>query len=559
MKGLILFLIGLQTAQAGTVLLPAFMPESPEDKAHADRFHDVLLIELVASGYTAIGQDALRSRVGQIVDTCAITVDCPKQLFTSWPAPVAIIGEVYADGDDMGVVTSIYAVNNSAPIRVFDQTVRVGDDWTGVTDLMAVIESLMPEEVEEDGVFALLEEDIANVTAVQAEGLAEEAEEAEAATQRVERHEKEIPLSDDAILSLLGLGDEPALVEEDPFESVEEFVEEPVEEPVELLVEDPVELLVEDPVEEPLDIEDLLDDDLAVLIDIPVADEGPEFDPAALDEAAEDAATSEAPEWNDNRDLPDRKSLNLDGILYGALQRSHQDLDSWLQKMRPHRNNGHIEVFGGMPYGDTVRSYDVRVALDAASLEQIGLSERDIYTEGVGYEFGAAIGFTPSPWMDLSALFSLMGGTKELTTGWATIDGNIVQDSDVFEHNSTRSLSAIVEPRMRLYLLPVSWMKIYGLGGITVRFADAYTVPDLNVVDYPDRPSWTMVGWMVGGGLMFDPHERLGIYVETPWVHWFQPGDSYSTESGVLPPILPGSVEKTGWVLRGTAGVQFRL
>jgi opacity protein-like surface antigen len=294
-------------------------------------------------------------------------------------------------------------------------------------------------------------------------------------------------------------------------------------------------------------------------MDIPVADEGPEFDPAVLDEAAEDAATSEAPEWIDNRDLPDRKSLNLDGILYGALQRSHQDLDSWLQKMRPHRNNGHIEVFGGMPYGDTVRSYDVRVALDAASLEQIGLSERDIYTEGVGYEFGAAIGFTPSPWMDLSALFSLMGGTKELTTGWATIDGNIVQDSDVFKHNSTRSLSAIVEPRMRLYLLPVSWMKIYGLGGITVRFADAYTVPDLNVVDYPDRPSWTMVGWMVGGGLMFDPHERLGIYVETPWVHWFQPGDSYSIESGVLPPILPGSVEKTGWVLRGTAGVQFRL
>ena len=49
---------------------------------------------------------------------------------------------------------------------------------------------------------------------------------------------------------------------------------------------------------------------------------------------------------------------------------------------------------------------------------------------------------------------------------------------------------------MRVYLLPVSWMKVYGLGGITVRFADSYQVPDLQVVDYPDRPSWTMVGWI---------------------------------------------------------------
>jgi opacity protein-like surface antigen len=550
MKGLLILLLGLQTAHAGTVLLPAFMPESPEDKAHADRFHDALLIELVASGYTAIGQDALRGRVGQIVDTCAMTVDCPKQLFAAWPAPVAIVGEVYADGDDMGVVTSIYAADNSAPIRVFDQTVRVGEDWVGVVDLMSVIESLMPQEIEADGVLSLLEEDIANVTAVQADGLAEEAE---AVVERLGHEDEKAPLTDEAILSLLGLGEEPAPVEIDPFEAIMEPTPEepPPEEPT---PEEP-EVFVQ---ETPLEIEELLDEALSEQVDLPIADLGPE-DPIVEDRIVDDPAPEAPSDRVDNRDLPDRKTLNLDGILYGALGRSQLDLDRWLHKMRPHRNNGHIEVFGGMPYGDTVRSYDVRVALDTANLEQVGVSERDVYTEGVGFEFGAAIGFTPSPWLDFSALFSVMGGTKDLTTGWATIDGNIVHDCVVFEHTSTRSLSAIIEPRVRLYLVPISWMKVYGLGGITVRFADAYTVPDLNVVDYPDRPSWTMVGWMVGGGLMFDPHERLGIYVEAPWVHWFQPGDTYSTQSGVLPPILPSSVNKTGWVLRGTAGLQFRL
>ena len=550
MKGLIIFLAGIQSAQAGTVLLPAFMPESAEDKAHADRFHDTLLIELVASGHAAIGQDALRKRVGQIVDSCALTVDCPEKLFAAWPAPVAIVAEVYADGNDMGVVTSIYASGSSAPIRVFDQTVQMGQEWVGVADLMEVINSLMPEEVEEDGVLALLEEDIANVTAVQAEGVAEEAVEAGIVIDRSAQTGEVTPLTDEGILDLLGLGDEPPTPEVDPFDVFGEVVEaEVVEEPADDRIYE----------EEVLEVEDLIDEDAGVLLEIAVADEGPEVSEVFEEPAIEQPLTSEPVERVDNRDLPDRKALNLDPILYGALKRSDRGLESWLHRMRPHVNNGHFEIFGGAPYGDTVRTYDVRVALESSTLEQIGVYERDIYTEGVGFEFGGAIGFTPSPWVDFSALFSMMGGVKQLTTGWATIDGNILQDSDVYEHDSTRSLSALIEPRMRLYLVPVSWMKLYALGGITVRFADAYDVPDLNVVDYPDRPSWTMVGWMVGGGLMFDPHERLGIFVETPWVHWFQPGDNYSQESGVLPPIMPGSVNRTGWVLRGSVGLQFRL
>lgn len=553
MKGLIIFLAGIHSAHAGTVLLPAFMPESPEDQAHADRFHDTLLIELVASGHAAIGQDALRKRVGQIVDSCAMTVDCPEQLFAAWPAPVAIVAEVYADGSDMGVVTSIYSSGSSAPIRVFDQTVRMGEEWVGVVDLLEVINSLMPEEIKADGVLALLEEDIANVTAVQAEGLAEEAEEVAGVAERSRKPEEVQPLTDDGILALLGLGDEPLTPEVDPFDvfDIEETSSDdllPVAEVEDLVYE-----------EENLEVEELLDEETARLLDFVVADEGPEIAEVFEEPVAETRRTRELVDRVDNRDLPDRKTLNLDPILYGALGRSDRDLDSWLRRMRPHVNNGHFEIFGGAPYGDTVRTYDVRVALESSTLEQIGVYERDIYAEGVGFEFGAAVGFTPSPWLDFSALFSVMGGAKQLTTGWASIDGNILQDSDVYEHDTTRSLSAVVEPRMRLYLIPVSWMKLYALTGITVRFSDAYTVPDLNVVDYPDRPSWTMVGWMVGGGLMFDPHDRLGIFLETPWVHWFQPGDSYSTQSGVLPPIMPGAVNRTGWVLRGSLGLQFRL
>jgi opacity protein-like surface antigen len=565
MKGLILFFLGVQTAQAGVVLLPAFMPERPEDKAHADRFHDSLLIELGAAGHTAIGQDALRSRVGSIVDTCAVTINCPAKLFAAWPAPVAIVGEVYADGDDMGVVTSVYSPDSSAPLRVFDQTVRVGEEWVGVESLLELVESLMPEEIPQEGVLALLEEDIADVEAVQAQGLAEEAQEA-SVVERVGRLEEEAPLSDAGILALLGLNEEEeggdtfsssnsgALFTEGPT-ALEESLEEVIPGDVETPPEDPI-ALEEAATDEPVAVEesiivaepenlvvDIINEPVA-LLDIPLAD-GLEDEPTA-----EEASLSA---------FPSRKELNLDPILYGSLRRSGLDAKSWLRTWRPHVNNGHLEVFGGVPYGDTIRSYDVRVALDATSLEQIGSSERDVFTEGVGYEFGAAIGYTPSPWIDLSALFSVMGGSKELTTGWAMVDGSFVQDSDIHVHTPSQSWQAIIEPRVRLYFLPVSWMKLYGLGGITVRFADSYKVPDLQVVDYPDRPSWTMVGWMVGGGLMIDPHDRIGIFVEAPWVHWFAPGDLYNEQTGVLPPILPQPVQKTGWVLRGNLGVQFRL
>ena len=155
MKGLLLFLLGTQSAWAGTVLMPAFMPETPEDQANADRFHDALLIELMAEGYTAIGQDALRSRVGSIVDTCAVTTDCPTRLFAAWPAPVAVVGEVYADGDDIGVVTSVYVPASTSPVQVFDQTVSAGSDWQGVASVLEVIAANVPEGDIEEGAWSV--------------------------------------------------------------------------------------------------------------------------------------------------------------------------------------------------------------------------------------------------------------------------------------------------------------------------------------------------------------------------------------------------------------------
>ena len=618
MKGLLLFLLGTQSAFGGTVLMPAFYPESEADRAHADRFHDELLIELLATGHTAIGQDALRSRVGSIVDTCALTSDCPQRLFRAWPAPVAVVGEVYADGDDMGVVVSIYVPGSPAPVRVFDQTVEAGTDWTGVENLLEEIGTQMPEGDTEEGALSLLDGDFDDVRAVQAEGLAEEAAEA-GVVERLGYVDEEEPMADEEILSLLGIGDPQTASSEATFEIESEPVTEIEEEPaapavVDLdesteVAEDAVEVAEPEIEPAPLATVDELYEEEE---EEGIPDDGAEETRAGTEEETREASGDEEPlpepstvseqdepsvyesdvlpilpeiQVVDSIDVPeppprstrpagvetvvldesesgtveDRKSLNLDPVLYGALERSGLDSEQWLKKWRPHVNNAHIEVFGGVPYGDTVRSYDVRLTLDADTLDPIGSAQRDIFVEGIGYEFGASFGFTPIPWLDFSALFSVTGGVKELTTGWATVDGVLVADSSLMEHTPAQSWQAVVEPRVRLYLLPVSWMKLYGLGGITVRFSDSFEAPDLNTVVFPDRPSWTNVGWMVGGGLMFDPHDRIGIFVETPWVHWFSPGDSYSAQEGTLPPILAQPVERTGWVLRGNAGIQFRL
>ena len=236
MKGLLLFLFSSQAAHAGTVLMPAFFPEEEGDRAHANRFHDSLLIELIAAGHTAIGQDALRSRVGRIVDTCAVTSDCPERLFSAWPAPVAVIGEVYSDGEDKGVVVSIYSPDSESPIRVFDQTVLAGSDWDGVEGILEEVAGLMPAGDTEEGALSLLDNDFDGVRAVQAEGAAAEAAEANM-VERLGYVESEDPMGDEEILALLGLGgdDEPPESEPEPQPVTQETsVPEVAEEPEEL-------------------------------------------------------------------------------------------------------------------------------------------------------------------------------------------------------------------------------------------------------------------------------------------------------------------------------------
>ena len=562
MKGLLLFMLATQTAHAGTVLMPAFFPEEDGDKAHANQFHDSLLIELIAAGHTAIGQDALRSRVGRIVDSCAVTSDCPERLFSAWPAPVAVIGEVYSDGDDKGVVVSIYASGSSAPVRVFDQTVLAGEDWGGVQGILDEVAGLMPEASEEEGALTLLESNVEEVRAVQAEGAAAEAQQAEV-VERLGYVETE--MRDEEILELLGLGDveedldaegPAAAVEEAPAEDLatEAVVEAPVTEAPEadsapeeqavlegqeadLPAETDVPVVVDASEEGEASTEeegvfDLLgaDDSSSSLdaetpeatldanspLEVDIATGSPDDEVAAAlesneeageedsvydvevlpvlpeiqlsDEAVEsprssrvDASLSEETRGQSQRvsvrgnsDREERRRLNLDPVLYGSLKKSSLSADEWLQKWRPHVNNAHIEVFGGVPYGDVVRSYDVRLTLDANSLEPIGSSQRDLFVEGIGYEFGASFGYTPIPWLDFSALFSVLGGVKELTTAWFTLDGVVVAEENLEEFSPAQSWQAIVEPRLRVYLLPVSWVKLYGLGGITLRFSDSF-------------------------------------------------------------------------------------
>lgn len=596
MKGLLLFLLATQSAVAGTVLIPAFTPEDPSDKAHADRFHDALLLELIAAGHTPIGQDALRSRIGRFVDSCATTVDCPKRMFKAWPAPVAIIGEVYADDDAMGVVTTIYKPGQARPVKVFDQSVADGGDWTAVQEILKLVAELSPKEdksgaAEEDS----LADDISVALDAQKAQIREERK-SESVVERLGKVDPAVDeLSDDEILDLLGLGeekpeeanlvtaDEPAVAsveaddpkqpelpveEEQPAkekepEQAEEIAKgEEGKKPEEDLEEKAPELLAE-PVEadEPVlpaqdDGEPAVEEDFEPA-ELLVAEEELDLD-AELDlDLAPRKRASPAPTPDASKE--ERKEMNLDPVLFGMYRRSPLSKDAWFQKWRPHVNHGHIELFGSVVYGDVIRDYDVRVTLDASSLTEVGVYQRDVFTSGVGYEAGAAIGYTPVPWLDLSALFSVWGVSKTYTTAWATVEDVYVQDSDIYVHAPIPTWQAIIEPRARLYLLPVSWVKLYALGGVSVRVVDAFEVPDLNLVNYPDRPSWTSVGWMVGGGLMVDPHEDFGIYIEAPLTHWFANGDRYESQTGVVPPITPPNYEQTGWVLRGVLGVQFRL
>lgn len=256
--------------------------------------------------------------------------------------------------------------------------------------------------------------------------------------------------------------------------------------------------------------------------------------------------------------------MGIPDFLYRKYLDSGMGATEWLKVKRVRGRAFSIEVQGGIGRGDTDRSYDVRVALDDQTLEPLGTYSFDTMLPGQWPQGMLGVGFNPMPWIELSVLGGVQYGQKFLTAGWERYEGEELTTRDADAYDPVPALSAVIEPRLRLYPLMVGYVKPFFTLGYNVRIMDDYVVPDLSTVDFPDSPGRVIHGLTVGAGAMIDIHPRIAIVIDVPLtLELTGHEERLETAPRIGDVPLPCDAEEPpchwGRLLRVSGGIQVRL
>jgi hypothetical protein len=149
--------------------------------------------------------------------------------------------------------------------------------------------------------------------------------------------------------------------------------------------------------------------------------------------------------------------------------------------------------------------------------EEIGFYQSHDFIVDHGMGGGFYLSFAPAWWMDLGLVAGIQTGEKTMSSGWEHyLDGELI-DSDVEEHDPAFAVLGVLEPRVRLFFVPLGVAKPYLSGGLGIRFMDGYEAPDLDDVAYPDLDGSLDLMVNIGGGLSLDLPMGLSLVLDIPW------------------------------------------
>ena len=241
---------------------------------------------------------------------------------------------------------------------------------------------------------------------------------------------------------------------------------------------------------------------------------------------------------------------------------SQQDWPEWRRKRSLRTGRFEISAWGGMGFGDVSRQYDIRVALNEPTpnnFQETGRYGHHDFIVDSGFVAGFGVSFAPAWWFDLGLIGSFQAGQKHLSTGWEQyLDGERV-DYDIRNHDPAFAGIGILEPRIRLFLVPLGPVKPYVAGGAAFRILDGYQVPDLDDVAYPDLPSVIDLMVVAGGGLAIDLPVGLTILMDVPWGYRLNQGPLHQELTGQEPASSPLPAPNTRQVLTFRGGLGVRL
>ncbi len=134
-------LLLLNSAQAEPVLVPALTAETGADASRVAEFYEVLVGELGRSGFEVVNAAALAEK-GLSVENCATSPTCVPTLFSSWSAPIAVVGAVRIVGDRERITLRFYVPRERSPAKVFQVDIRDGEAWTNAERVSVLTTSI---------------------------------------------------------------------------------------------------------------------------------------------------------------------------------------------------------------------------------------------------------------------------------------------------------------------------------------------------------------------------------------------------------------------------------
>ena len=507
MHGTLLLLGLLRPVLAQPVVVTDFR-STAEDASVAFMLYNQLLTELEQGGLDAIDGERVWNRVRVNPMACGADAGCREEVLEAFKSPIMVVGEASTDGGTIVVTVRFYGWDKPSPVEVYQEWIEPGEEAQVLAEIVSLADDL-------HGRLPLPGGSGRSSKADEDQRREEQRRQAEA-----DRRDEERRKEDDRRAEEARRRDEPA----DSYG-------------------------------------DVLDRDEEYLDDILSLDGGPD---AGSDERSRDSGRSSGGGDNRAGNASERESMGIPDFLYRKYLASGMGANAWLRAKRVRDSAFTLEVQGGIGRGDTDRSYDVRVALDDQTLDPLGTYAFDTMLPGQWPQGMAGIGFNPTPWLELSVLGGVQYGQKFLTAGWERYENETLTTRDADAYDPVPALSAVIEPRLRLYPLMVGIFKPFFTLGYNVRIMDDYVVPDLNTVDFPDSPGRVIHGLTVGAGAAIDVHPRLAIIFDVPLTVALA-GHEERLETaprlGNVP--LPCDADEPpchwGYLVRFSAGLQLRI
>lgn len=536
---LLLVFVGLlfraAPAAAQPLLVPEFVAEERQDLALAYLLYDQAVQQLRDGGYEVIDGEVLRERQGADAEECAFNRACPGVLFARWRVDLALVGDVRYTGGNLMLRVGIFHRDSERPLEVFDEVVAQGREQAVVALLVRRVDVHARGGGGSASSAAADRAREAELMRLEEQRLAEEARRAEeerryeedAAARRAEEERLRREEEERAEVERRWQEEQARIAEERRREEEEE----------ERRRMDALTALDDEDEEEP-----------------DVRSESSSRESRDREEAEE----ADRSEMARAREIDKAERLAAREADAESRERTRSAAEDDEDRYSRHRQV-YIEVQGGYGLGDTDRTYDVRVALDADTLESTDVDEYDALSRAAGGTGGIAVGYTPLPFLEAGVFLGLQGGRKYLSAGWATFDETIQVEEDVEVFDPVSAWQFVAEPRVRVLALPRFIVKPYGLVGLNFRVFDSYAVPDLTTVDYPNRPGLARVGATVGAGVGIDPNQRFGAFVEAPFVFQLTGREPYSVESSLFSAEDPSGGYPAGWLFRVVGGAALRF